>query len=263
MEVGPGQAFINTTDMRQPLNKHKYILTFLITAVIFAGMLYVNSLLDEKRFGDVKAVQDQISLDLLSSETQFDLLKEASCKSVNNSILSQEINSLAGKLSYLEANDRGERSDELSYLKKYYSLLQIKDSLLTEELAAKCKTKPISILYFYGDKKDCTECESMSYVLTYLREQYPEMRIYAFDANLDLSAIETLKSIYGITATKLPAIVYKEESYVGFRSIEEMKELIPELKKLDKERLDAEAASSTQAARSKAAGTSSAASPKR
>jgi hypothetical protein len=220
--------------MRQPYDKNKYILTFLITALIFGGMLYINNVLNEKRAGDIKEVQDQIALDLLSSETQFNLLKETSCKNLSNSVLSQELNSLSKKLSYLEASDTGKPNAELVYLKKYYSLLQIKDSILMKQLGQKCSSKaPISILYFYGNKSDCSECEKMSYVLTYLREQYPDLRIYSFDTNLKLSAIDTLKSLYGISATKLPAIVYNEETYVGFKSIEEAKEIIPELKKFD------------------------------
>ncbi len=219
--------------MRQPIDKNKYIITFIITAIIFAGMLYINNILDEKRFGDTKAIQDQIALDLLSSDTQFNLLKETSCKNVNGSILSKELNSLATKLTYLEANDSGAKSDELLYLKKYYSLLQIKDSLLMKQLSQKCSSKPISVLYFYGDKKDCPACTEMSYVLTHLREQYPELRIYSFDTNLNLSAIDTLKSIYKIDVRQLPAIVYNDDAYTGFKSIDEMKTIIPELKKLD------------------------------
>jgi hypothetical protein len=242
--------------MRQPIDKSKYILTFLITAIIFGSLLYVDRVLVQKRFGDIQAVQDQISLDLLSSETQFDLLKDASCKTLDGSILSQELNSLATKLSYLESSDTGKQSDELIYLKKYYSLLEIKDSLLMKQLGEKCKEKAISILYFYGNKEDCTECEDMSYVLTYLRQNYPELRIYSFDTNLDLSAIDTLNSVYKIDSTKLPAIVYDDQTHVGFRSIEEMKELIPELKKIDEDRLKGENASSTTAASSTTGSTS-------
>jgi hypothetical protein len=245
--------------MRQPIDKNKYIITFIITAIIFAGMLYINNILDEKRFGDTKAIQDQIALDLLSSETQFNLLKETSCKNVNGSILSKELNSLSTKLTYLEANDAGNKSDELVYLKKYYSLLQIKDSLLMKQLSQKCSSKPISVLYFYGDKKDCPACEDMSFVLTHLREQYPDLRIYSFDTNLNLSAIDTLKSIYKIDVHQLPAIVYNDDSYTGFKTIEEMKKIIPELKKLDKIKADLKAAEELKKTNIQENGTSSAA----
>jgi thiol-disulfide isomerase/thioredoxin len=232
--------------MRPSLDKKKYLITFVITAIIFSAMLYINSILDQKRVVDVKGVQDQISLDLLSSETQFNLLREASCENIGSStVLSTELNSLAKKLSYLESNDTGKPNPELIYLKKYYSLLEIKDFILMKQINQKCASKPISILYFYGNKSDCADCEKMSYVLTELREEYPELRIYSFDTNLNLSAIDTLKSVYHIDPIALPALVYNENTYAGFKSIDNMKEIIPALKKLDKLKAKSQQATST------------------
>ncbi len=239
--------------MRQPLNAYKYALTLLITVVIFGIIFYINNVLDAQRIDSVKAVQDQISLDILSSETQFNLLKDASCKNVDMSILSQEINSIAAKLAYLESNNGDKQpSIEVTNLKKYYSLLQIKDFMLMKQLGDKCSSKPISVLYFYGKSSDCPDCEKMAQILTYLRQNYPQLRIYSFDTNLQLSAINTLKSIYGITAGNIPAVVYNDESYVGFRTIDEMKVIIPALKKIDAANASAKTASSTAATGTKA-----------
>ena len=98
--------------------------------------------------------------------------------------------------------------------------------MLVKKLDAKCKTKPISILYFYSS--DCKDCDKEGYVLTFLREQYPDLRVYSFDYNLDLSALKTLASIYGVTSN-LPALVIKEKLYSGFQSLETIKSLIPEI----------------------------------
>lgn len=239
--------------MRKPIDWKKYLYTFFITFIIFAGALYINSIIDQRRYADVRSIQDQISLDLLSSESQFDLLKQASCKNISDSILSTELNSLATKLSYLENNQNS--SAEFLLVKKNYSLLEIKDYLLMKELSAKCKSKPISILYFYGNKEDCPECEKMSYVLTYLREQYPQLRIYSFDYNLNLSAIDTLKSIYKLTGN-LPAIIYNDDPYFGFKSIDDMKILIPELKKLDADKAASSTLQSKTSSTTKATSTS-------
>jgi hypothetical protein len=73
-----------------------------------------------------------------------------------------------------------------------------------------------------------------------MRDTYPELRIYSFDTNLDLSAIDTLKSMYKIDSRKLPAIVYGDDAYTGFKSVDEVKEIIPQLKKLDAEKARAE-----------------------
>ncbi len=216
-------------------------MAFSITAVIFGFGMFINAKLDQQRYGDIQNIQDRIALDLLSSETQFDLLQESSCKNVGDSVLSDELNSLAEKLSYMEANNQ--KDSELDYLKRYYSLLEIKDYLLMKRLSEKCKSKPISVLYFYGNKDDCPECEKMGFVLTYLREQYPDLRIYSFDSNLSLSAIDTLKSVYAVNSHNLPALIISENTYTGFRDIDAIKILIPELKKIDAQRI----ASSTSA----------------
>ena len=249
----------NTPSARQPINWPKYIVALIITTLIFGSALYVNNILAQKRTENVENVRDQIALDLLSSETQFNLLRETSCTNIGSNALSEELNSLAAKLELMEANDSGRKSAELIYLKKYYSLLEIKDFLLLSELKTKCAQKPLSILYFYGNGSDCPACAQTAIVLNALRQQYEDLRVYSFDTTLNLSALNTLKSTYKIDAQNLPALVINDKTYIGFKSIDEIKELIPELKKIDKEKEDAEKASSTKALSAEKAATSAAA----
>lgn len=192
-------------------------------------------MLDKSRSGDLRSLQDTISLNILSSETQYDLLRETSCKNVNDSILSTELNSLEKKLSYLESGDASQNSDEFNYIKKYYELLQIKDFSLMQRLSDKCGLKPISILYFYGSKTECSDCEKTSAVLNHLRTEYPNVRIYSFDRRLSVSAVDTLAKIYKVEEP-YPVLVINDETYSGFLSIDKMKDILPELKKIDKER---------------------------
>jgi hypothetical protein len=176
-------------------------------------------------------------------------LKEISCKNAPaDSLLSRELGALASKLSYIESNDGGQPSSELLYLKKKYSLLQIKDHLLMTKLAEKCPETPTTIMYFYGNIDECPDCVTTGEVLTYLRRTYPdELRIYSFDYNLELSALDTLKSIYKIEKN-LPALVINDDVYYGSTTIDRIKEILPELKKIDRQReldeqkLNAEAA---------------------
>ena len=217
--------------MRAKIETKKYVVAFVITAMVFFGALLVSNRFSERRLNEVKTIEDKISLDLLSSETQFALLKESSCKAIDHSTaFSEELNSLTQKLSYMEDNLGSENAQVLS-LKKYYSLLQIKDSLLVKQVTEKCGTKPITIIYFYSNKGDCTECKREGYVLTKLREEYPELRIYSFDYNLDLSAVKTLKSIYGVKNT-LPALVIWDENYYGFKNADDIEKIVPQLKRL-------------------------------
>ena len=111
-----------------------------------------------------------------------------------------------------------------------------------QRLSEKCSSKPISILYFYGNKDVCPQCVDMGYVLTKLRESYPEVRIYSFDTNLQLSALNTLRTVNKISETQLPAVIIGDQTITGFRSYDDLKALIPELKTIDKKRADLEKA---------------------
>ena len=122
--------------------------------------------------------------------------------------------------------------DTVSYLKKYYSLLEIKDYLLTKKISARCKTKSAFILYFYTTAENCSECEKEGLVLSALRDKYPELRVYSFDYSIDLSAVKAMLQIYKIEDTKLPALVVDENVLTGFHSMEELESRVKESFKL-------------------------------
>lgn len=205
----------------------KYIFTFLITIAIFTTAFFASSYFSNNRVENVKQIQDNIAIDILSSETQFDLLKDGSCSNVNESILSPELAQLSDKLSRTES-DRGSSDPDVLYLKKYYSLLEIKDYLLSKEIARKCSSKKTTfIIYFYSNKGDCPECENEGYVLTSLREKYPDLRVYSFDYNLPLSAIDSMKAIYKIKSS-LPALVVEDKLFTGFKSVEDLEKILPD-----------------------------------
>ncbi|MES2087870.1 MAG: hypothetical protein V4467_02650 [Patescibacteria group bacterium] len=203
----------------------KYLYAFLITALIFVTALYIGNFFSDRKIQELKDAGNKISIDILSSETQFALLGEISCPDIKNSTLSKEMDDLGEKINYSQEKFGVDNSEVLD-LKKYYSILEIKDYILTKKLKD-CEEKPIPILYFY--ESDCPDCDREGYVLTYLREHYPELRVYSFDYNLDVSALKTLASVYGI-GKKLPAIVIKNKPYTGFQTIEEIKKLLPELR---------------------------------
>lgn len=203
----------------------KYIGVFLITLLLFISASYLSNYFNEKKIGELKSIQDKISIDILSSETQFSLLSELSCKSVDTfSVLEGELGELGQKLEW--GQDNLGKSEEVTYLRKYYSLLQIKDYLLMKKISDRCKVKATFILYFYTTAENCSECEKQGIVLSALRNKYPELRVYSFDYSTDLSAIKSMLQIYKIEDTKLPALVIDEEVYTGFNSKESLETIL-------------------------------------
>jgi hypothetical protein len=202
----------------------KYLFVFLITLGIFATALYISNTLNNKKISELKSIEDKLSVDILSSEVQFSLLEELSCKEVTTSVLSDELSTLADKIAYSE-NNFGEGSAQITQLKQSYSLLEIKDYLLMKKISERCGIKSVFVLYFYANKDTCPECVKQGYILTELRATYPELRVYSFDYNLDLSAVKALISIYKVPY-ELPALVINGKVHAGLQAKEEIESIL-------------------------------------
>ena len=216
--------------MNNNIDWKKYIIVFLITGALFLTASYLSNYFGNKKIDQIKSIQDKIAIDILSSETQFSLLQESSCKNISGSVLSGELDELGRKLEWSQQNLGS--TEEVSYLKKYYSLLQIKDYLLMKKISLGCKVKSAFILYFYTTAENCSLCERESLVLSSLRDKYPELRVYSFDYSIDLSAVKALLQIYKIEDTKLPALVLDDELLTGFHGVEELESRVQESFKL-------------------------------
>ncbi|KKR70375.1 MAG: hypothetical protein UU13_C0007G0016 [Candidatus Nomurabacteria bacterium GW2011_GWB1_40_7] len=208
----------------------KYLIVLLITTGLFFTAIYLSNYFGNKKIDQLKSIQDKIAIDILSSETQFSLLSELSCKNFSDAILSSELNELGKKLEW--GQDNLGSSEELVYLKKYYSLLEIKDYLLAKKISTRCGTKSTFILYFYTKTESCTECVGQGIVLSTLREKYPGLRVYSFDYSIDLSAVKSMLQIYKIKDTALPALVIEDDVLTGFHSLEDLETRIKESFKL-------------------------------
>ena len=66
----------------------KYLIVFLITGGLFLSAIYLSNYFGNQRINQLQSIQDKIAIDILSSETQFSLLSELSCKNVSDSVLS-------------------------------------------------------------------------------------------------------------------------------------------------------------------------------
>lgn len=213
--------------MNNNVNWKKYFIVFLFTTSIFLVASYLSNYLSSKKVDELRAIQDKVAIDILSSETQFSLLSELSCKNVPESFLSKELGELGSKLEWSE--DNLGKTEDVVTLRKNYALLQIKDYLLMKKVSSRCNTEYAFILYFYTTKDNCTLCERQGIVLSRLREKYPMLRVYSFNYSTDLSVLDAMLSIYKIEDTKLPALVLDDEVYTGFHSLEELGQKIGDI----------------------------------
>ena len=202
------------------------LLALVITVFIFGTGFWTASTINALRVNEIQSIEDRIALDTLSLETQFELMGGLACADVaENSMLSSELNPLADRLDYTERT-LGAKNDEVLRLKRQYSLLEIKDYLLMQQIAKKCGLEPVFVLYFYSNAGNCSGCEAAGNVLSYLRETYKNLRVYSFDYQLDLGALKTLITVNKVKPN-LPALVVDGKVHYGLTDLEAIEAILP------------------------------------
>ncbi len=202
------------------------LIALAITLLLASTIVYAVNYLNRARIAEMAAIEDQLSINTLSLDTQFQLLAAAPCDSVASSTtLISELADLGDRLSYMESQ-LGTNNAQVVRLKEKYSLLEIRDYLITKRLAAACGTKPVTVLYFYSNAGDCSDCNKAGYALSYLRDTYPTLRVYSFDYNLDLGALKTLITVEKVKSP-LPAFVINGKNVSGFTSLTDLEKQFP------------------------------------
>ncbi|XKT75463.1 MAG: thioredoxin family protein [Patescibacteria group bacterium UBA2103] len=208
-------------------NPKTYVIALVITVIIFVTAFFVGDRISGIRISQLQGIQDRIAIDILSLETQFDLLSQVSCETLKDSpLLSRELGSLGDRLQTTEIR-LGADNEEVLQLKEQYSLLQIKDNLLLSRVSETCDTGITPVLYFYAN--DCEDCTRAGYALTKLRKDIPALRVYSFDYDLDLPALRTLTAIHNIQKEELPVFIIDGEKTNGFSTLDELTERLPEI----------------------------------
>ena len=202
------------------------LIALLITIVLAGTVAYTVKYLNRARIAELSAIEEQLSIDMLSLDTQFSLLEAAPCdSSASSTALTSELADFGSRLSYAE-EQLGNDDAQVIRLKDRYSLLEIRDYLITKKLAQACGTRPVTVLYFYSNSGDCGECDKAGYALSYLRNTYPSLRVYSFDYNLDLGALKTFITVNRVK-NSLPAFVINGTHFYGFTSLADLEKQFP------------------------------------
>lgn len=218
------------------MNIQRYLYTFIITLAIFFFALWLSNSFSERKIQSLRDLESQISLNILSVETRFSLLQKTSCEHItdkkdSDAGFNKDLNDLTLRVKSLE-NQLGYYNEDVISLKKYYSLLQIKDYLLTKEYHDRCKQDTVSILYFHD--VNCIECSNQSIILDKIVSEYPEIRVYYFDKTTNTPALDTLMSVFKIEST--PSLVIDDKMYEGYQDVEKIESYIPQIKIWKKEK---------------------------
>ncbi|MFC1723065.1 hypothetical protein ACFL0V_02920 [Nanoarchaeota archaeon] len=207
---------------RQKADKNKYIAVFAITTLVFVVGILLGNYFSEQKLDQVDHLGQNLKIDTLAMELQYELIAEDPCAHVNNTLLAEDLYEMASKLDYME-NRLGEDNPDVVELKKYYSLLELRHWLFMKKTNAECGVNNTLVIYFYSNEDDCPKCKTQGFILTWVRKNYPSVYVYAFDYNIENAALDTIKDLYDVTG--FPSVVIMGEvhnEFVGKKAMEEM-----------------------------------------
>lgn len=198
----------------------KYITAFLITAVMFVTAMVVSDELEQRRTVDIGSIRNGLSLQLASDELEDELRAGAECDLSRRQSFGEELGALGVRITYLE-EQKGSDDIEVMQLKAEHSLLQIRDYLLTKAFNEKCEDSIPTVVAFLAND-GCEDCLRAWHRLSAFQQEYPEVRLYAFDTLLDMSIIRTFRDVLGGSNEQIPVIFFNDELLEG--SLDELPE---------------------------------------
>ncbi len=204
-----------------------YLITLMITAIIFISGIYFGSFLNKMK---VSELQNMVS-DLEEKRTEQELnlllanyLPNRSCDIMNYEAeeMIPQINELARKVTFYEETKKFEERD-YEETKRNYMINLIKYWLYLENLKTNCDLNITTLIYFYSNK-NCELCEDQGIILDYMKNKHKnDLMIFALDTDVNLNSIKMIMRSYNIT--KFPSIVIDGQLYQGFVDKETMENI--------------------------------------
>lgn len=209
--------------MRKRLDTRKFIIVLIFTAIIFFFGALLGFVTSSEKLDDVRNMQNTLHSDTLDLETLYAVLESNPCEFVNTTSLSDQLYDVAKRLDFMESQ-LGKNNEDVLQLKKYYSILQLRQWMFEERLQETCSENKSIILFFYNNQPgECPTCEEQGFILSYVREKHPETSIYSFDVRTESEAVQALVRRYVDT---VPTIVLDDEVIEGFQSKESIETIL-------------------------------------
>lgn len=221
--------------VKREVKAHKYIISFLITVLIFTAGILVGERTNLKQTEELTSELAEKSLDLdsvqlhtvyvsyLLSQKNFD--KSTTCKVIGKSIEAdlKLLEKVETKLNFLES--KNSFTPDYWMLKRDYTQSLFRLYMLTETYKSMCNKTIVNILYFYSNP--CDNCKIQSEILSKVQKSYKDnVFVYSFDASLEDKEplISTLRYVY--TVTTFPTIIIGDHKFEGLTDEKTLKSVI-------------------------------------
>jgi len=205
----------------------------LLTIIIFSAGILLGNHNTNKKFSKVVDLSDNLRLETLGIEVEYDILAENICENEDALYLTSELFDISEKVDFME-NELGSNNEQVTQLKKQYFILEARHWILAKKRVESClgNNKGLNntiVLYFYSNQGDCPRCSEQGAVLTHLHKKYEGMKVYSFDMNIESPIVNVLKGLYDIT--NVPGLVVNDELHEGYMDIDKFTAFVTDQQK--------------------------------
>ncbi|MAF35724.1 hypothetical protein CL622_01235 [archaeon] len=206
------------------IKKRRYILAGLFTLIIFTIGFAIGSEFSDFKLQELEQKQQDLKTHLSTMDLQYTIVSDNICEYVNTNEINQELYDLSSRLQVME-DELGKDNPKVLELVEYYEVLELRHWNLLRKQVQECGIEADLALYFFSNEKgECDKCNEQGYILTYLKNKYPNFVGYAFNIHIDNPVLNMVKNRYNITST--PSLVINEETYPKFMSTDEIEAII-------------------------------------
>lgn len=227
--------------MHRSIDKSKHLYVFLISSIIFLFGVLIGAQVEQLRieslenrfqeenikYEEIQAEIDYINF-LVDKETNSNIcptLTDSYLESVKN--LDDSVFSLENYKSTAEF-----KKEEYESIKTQYFNLEMRYYILAEKINTLCDNSFDTILYFYGDNKECPECEDQGIYLDYVKKKYQdEVMIFSFDSQSSSDVVKILVTNNNVSIDNLPKIVINGNHTLAFSDSETIEKYLIVAKK--------------------------------
>jgi len=197
----------------------RMLLAALIAALLFTLGLLLGHLMSLYTKSNTEILTQSVYNDLMETQIQKDLLNEYPCSDQGLTLLSGRLDNIGSTLDLLEKR-LGIENEEVLNIKRMYILLQLNHYLLEEKRNKECFSNDTLIFFFYSNVDSSQKGTDIANILQYARTNYRNIKVYSFDNQIKLDAIEVMKTEYNITA--LPVVVINSKKIDRLNSINDL-----------------------------------------
>ena len=210
------------------ISKRRHLVVFTLTFLIFIVGLMLGLLITNEREQALESITKLENLKYDSLQLQHlymaSLAEKKDCEGMLSS-LEENVKELENARGRIENYIKDSKTSKNGYtdIKREYTLAQLRYWLFVKKYRDICEGDFVSILYFYSNSDECTECRTQGTILTYLKDLLKDkVLIFSFDADFeDKPMIKTLKRVYNIT--EVPVMVVEDTKLKGLIEFDNLK----------------------------------------